>query len=224
MAGFHHTIHLSIHPTASLSFVPSLWLISVPFFLIPSFVWTSVLSLISSFPAWHHHPSIYPFLTSFPPSGMLLSCDKSVQMNWVKKKKKTKKTQKRKNRTDWSIWDALNDIQSWIFCLEPGGLYHNTSGKYTANTVHYAHCRHTLPSWNIFQPNSCLLDFKACRRPCFVVFASWRTTPHRHKECILALSFLAVLYNSRLGSMGSGPWPFLLHLREMLATGMLENV
>lgn len=216
MTGFHHTTHLSIHPTESLSFVPSLRFIYVPHFtylqVYLNFC-SMILSLISSFLVWHHHPSIYPFLTSFPPYP------RTRVSKWTGSKEK--KEEKRKNSTDWSIWDALNDIKNLIFCLEPRGLYHN---KYTADTIHYAHCRHTLLSWNIFQPNSCLLDFKAYCRPCFVVFAWWRTTPHRHKDFILALSFLAVLCNSRLASMGSRPWPFLLHLREMPATGMLENV
>lgn len=139
MAGFHHTIHLSIHPTASLSFVPSLWLISVPFFLIPSFVWTSVLSLISSFPAWHHHPSIYPFLTSFPPSGMLLSCDKSVQMNWVKKKKRQKRLKKERTELTGASEMLWMTYRVESFALSPKAF----TTTQAANTLLIQYTMHT---------------------------------------------------------------------------------
>lgn len=76
------------------------------------------------------------------------------------------------------------------------------------------HCGHSSlrrqMSWDIFQPSSCLLAFMDDSIVGLgLVLSGWdMTTPYWHKDGILALSFFAILCNSRLALCGRWPLTF----------------
>lgn len=154
VVGFYHTIHLSIHPSncsASLSFFPFLRLISVPCFPIPSFIWTSVLhfSISCLTPSSVHLPILDLFSSLL---HVFILTTTSPNELGQKERKKKKELNYLEHLTHFEWHAELNPY--------PWARRHCPLHKLVIHCWYSTLCTHTQLSWNIFQPNSCLLAFK----------------------------------------------------------------
>lgn len=174
MVGLYHTIHLFIYPTtAALPFFPDLCFISTSFHASLSLtLYYFLFNIIPhlSIPCLTPSSIHVSILDSFPPSCIysFIQLQWSPKMNWGKKKERQRK--------------KLITYRAESFALSPEALPTTLA---TNTLIHYTAILQTHTPLGHLPANFMPISIKGAHY--LVVFRTWRTTLHWHKDCILAL-------------------------------------